>query len=252
MRSLRVARRMMTGIALVVAQVAAAQQSSPPVALRDAPRVITSASGEARVVPDRATIAIGVSTRGRTAAQASADNARRQRAVIDTLRAMGISNEDYSTSDFSVFPEEVMNPARSDTVPRVLAYRVSNTIRVEVRKLEQIGSLLDAALAKGANGVNSLQFFSSRADSGRRVALAAAAQRARGDAEALACAVGGHLGELIEMSTSPVYSPRPSMMMREAGMAGGGTPINPGEQSMNVSVVAQWSLVSGVGTCSKH
>jgi uncharacterized protein YggE len=227
----------------------AAAQTGAAISPSEIPRIVTSAVGETRVTPDRATIAIGVSTRGRTAAQASADNARRQRAVIDTLKAMGIANEDYSTADFSVFPEEIINPARGDTVPRITGYRVSNTIRVEVRRIEQIGALLDAALAKGANGINSLQFFSSKADSSRRLALASAAHRARDDAEALACATGGHLGELLEMSTSPAYSPRPMAMMRAADVQGGSTPINPGEQVVSVSVVAQWRHVSGAIYC---
>ncbi len=250
MRFFRVIRHAVPAVVFLAGCLAAAQTGaavSPP----EVPRIVTSAMGEARVTPDRATIAIGVSTRGRTAAQASADNARRQRAVIDTLRAMGIAGEDYSTANFSVFPEEIFNPARTDTVDRIVGYRVSNTIRVEVRKLEQIGALLDAALAKGANSINSLQFFSSKADSGRRMALAVAAQRARGDAEALACASGGRLGELLEISTSTGYSPSPPLAaMRAEARIGGATPIGAGEQVISVSVMARWRFVSGSTSCS--
>ena len=133
--------------------------------------IVTSAAGESRVTPDRATIFIGVQTRAASAAQASADNARRQRAVLDTLRALGIPGEHLSTIDFSVTPEQNYNPQGGDRTPRITGYTVSNTVRVEVEKVDQIGKLIDAALAKGANGINSLQFSSSNADPARRTAL---------------------------------------------------------------------------------
>ena len=51
--------------------------------------------------------------------------------------------------------------------------------------------MLDAALANGANQINSLDFFASNADSARHEALGQAVVRARADAEASARAAGG-------------------------------------------------------------
>lgn len=225
-----------------------AQQSVPGADTTDRlPEVVTSAQGETRVTPDRATISIGVQTRARTAAEASAENARKQRAVIDTLRAMGIPPEHLSTAEYNVYPEQVFNPERGDKAPRITGYNVTNTVRAEIRKIDQIGRLVDAALAKGANGINSLQFYASNLDQARRSALAAAMARARGDAQALAQAAGGRLGTVLDvssvMSTEP---PRPVPMAMERSMAADApTPIVAGQQTVIVVVTARFRLVTG-------
>ena len=114
-----------------------------------------------------------------------ADNARRQRAILDTLRALGLAGDRVSTMNYNVSPEMQYSP-NGQTPPKVTGYTVTNTVRAEVRRLDDVGRVIDAALAKGANEISSLQFFSSKADSARRAALAAAVADARADAEALA------------------------------------------------------------------
>lgn len=204
------------------------------------PQIVTSGVGEARVAPDRATILIGVQSRASTAAAASADNARRQRAILDTLRAIGLPSDQLSTVNYNVSPE-MQYP--NGGPPRVTGYIVSNNVRVELRRLEDIGRVIDAALGKGANEISSLQFSSSKADSVRRAALAGAVSRARADAEALARAAGGSLGPLIELSTNS-SPPRPMMQTFVAtAMPAARTPIEPGEQTISATVTARWAFV---------
>ena len=89
---------------------AAAAAQGLPSTLVTVPQVATSAVGEVRVVPDRATIFIGVESRAATAAAASAANARQMRAVMDAVRALGIGAPQMSTSEYSVYPEQVFEP----------------------------------------------------------------------------------------------------------------------------------------------
>lgn len=204
-------------------------------------QVVTTGMGEARVSPDRATIFVGVQSRAATAAVAGADNARRQKAILDTLRAMGLSSDQLSTINYSVSPEMQYNP--NGGTPRVTGYVVSNNVRVEVHRLDDIGRYIDAVLAKGANEISSLQFMSSKADSARRAALGEAVAHARADAEALAKAAGGSLGPLIEVSTtsSPI---RPMMeVAMRSSVAGQRTPIEPGEQTVSAMVTARWAFI---------
>lgn len=226
--------------ALCLMQGTAAAQV-PGSASAPAPRIITSGSGEARVSPDKATIFIGVQSRASTAASAASTNARRQRAVLDTLRAMGLTSAQLSTVNYSVSPE--MQYDQNTRTSRVVGYTVSNNVRVQVNQLDEVGRIIDAALAKGANEISSLQFASSKADSARRAALSDAVADARADAEALARAAGGTLGDLIELSTtsSPI---RPYAEMAMAKVAAAApTPIEPGEQTISASVTAQWAFV---------
>ena len=207
--------------------------------------ISTSATGEARYIPDRASISMGVQTRALTAAKASADNAVKQRAVFDAIRALGIAADQISTENFSLNAEQVYNPQAGDKAPKITGYVATNTVRVEVKKVDQVGTLIDAAIAKGANDISSLDFHSSAPDSLRRVALADAYKQAAADATVLAQAAGGSLGELIELSTgNSAEGPIPRVM--SFAKAPSTTPISVGEQGANAVVMARWRFITGV------
>jgi uncharacterized protein YggE len=225
----------------------AAQQGAPPSRGWQGSDIVTSATGEARVTPDRAQIFLGVQTRAATAAQAGADNARKTRAVIDAVKARGIPAEQIATSEYNLYPEydHREQPREGPQTPRVIGYVANNTVRVEVRRLDQVGAIIDAALAAGANMVNTIQFFASNVDAARRAALAEAVARARGDAEALAKAAGGSLGVLLELNTQsppvrPMYRER-AIQLQSAG-ADVQTPIEPGQQTLTVWVSGRWQF----------
>lgn len=212
----------------------------PLAATAGPPQIATSASGEARLPPDRANILIGVQTRAATAAAAARDNNARQQAVIAATVAAGIAREQISTENYNVYAETRADRAGQN--PTVVGYVVSNVVRVEVRRTEQVGPVIDAALAKGANQINGLEFFSSNTDTGRRQALTEAIGKARGDAEAMARAAGGHLGQLLELSTEDT-GPVPMYRSRQLDKAAMATPIEPGELTLRVAVSARWQFV---------
>ena len=211
------------------------------------PEIVTSAEGEAQYTPDRAHIYIGVQTRAKTAKEAGAVNAKKQEAVMAAIQSLGIEKDRISTVNYSVYPEQQYNPQQGDKEPKIIGYNVSNTVRVDIHDISKVGAVIDTALSKGANNINSLDFYASSQDSTRRAALAEAVQRAHGDAEALARGAGGQLGELIELSSAPVYNPPrpvPYMAMARAE-ATSATPVNPGEQTLTVTVTARWKFVAG-------
>ena len=206
------------------------------------PSISTSGSGEASATPDRAVIYIAVQTRAPTASAAAADNARRVRAVMDTLRAIGLSSNEIETASYNVSPE-MSYPTTGSQTPRVVAYSVANSLLVRLRRIDDVGRVIDAALAKGANEISSLQFSSSKADSVRSVALAAAVADARAQAEAMARAAGGSLGPLLELSTSVPIRPVPLVQTFAARAVA--TPITPGEQTVSAMVTGRWAFLPG-------
>jgi hypothetical protein len=215
-------------------------QSAVPDSSR--PEIVTSAIGEATLVPDRAAVYVGVQTRAATAAAAARDNATRQRAVIEAIAAVGVPRDQISTESYSVAPDGRFDPTTQKTT--ITGYVVSNVVRVELRRIDQVAAVLDAALAKGANQINSLDFFASNADSARHGALLQAISRARADAEVMANAAGGTLGSLLELSTNS-EGPRPVYRMQvNAGLAASATPIEPGQQRVQASVSARWRFVA--------
>ena len=230
-----------------------AQQSSPPVspmasvdAAAEPPQIATSAIGESRLVPDRALIDIGVQTRAATAEQAAAENARRVQAVLAALRALGLSSEQLTTVNYSVYPETRYDERQGDREPRVIGYNVVNSVRAEVQRQEQVGPVIDAALKAGANVINSLSFYASDPAPARREAMVRAVEKARADAEVLARAAGGSLGRLLELVTTEAPGfPQPMLRRGGVGMAAAEmaqTSIEPGRQTITVVVSARWEF----------
>jgi len=235
-------------LSLIVAcasSMGAATSSAQSVAgLSPTPSIVTSGTGEAKVTPDRAAVMVNVQTRAATAAAAAAENARRTTAVLDAIGKLGLPKSQLTTEGYSVNPEMVYG---SGQTPRVTGYVVTNTVRAETRRPEQAGAIIDAALGAGANVINGLSFYASSIDEPRREAIAAAVASARADAEAMARAAGGSLGDLIELSTQgPTIPPRPmydmAVMARKADAAP--TPVNPGEQTVSVFVSARWRFIA--------
>jgi len=228
----------------VVAPLTAQSQDSR--ATNDAiPQIAVTGRGEVKVSPDRATIQVSVQTRATTAAAAAAENATKQQSVLAALRALGLGSDQLSTINYNVYPEQRYEQGKE---PVVVAYNVTNTILVDVRKLTQVGPVIDAALSHGANMITSLQFYASNTETARRSAIATAIEKARADADAAARAAHGSLGTLLEINIG-AYSPpppRPMMMSRVAGVAQmDATPINAGEETLSVEVSTRWRFVPG-------
>lgn len=207
------------------------------------PQISVSGRGEIKVSPDRATIQISVQTRASTAAAAAAENANKQQSVLAALRTLGLGNDQLSTINYNVYPEQRYEQGKE---PVIVAYNVTNTILVDVRKLNQVGPVIDAALAHGANMIASLQFYASNTEIARRSAISIAIEKARADAEAAARAARGSLGTLLGIDIS-AYSPPPPrpMMMMAKGAAQADTPINPGEETLSVEVNTRWRFIPG-------
>jgi uncharacterized protein YggE len=238
--------RWIAGALLVAVQggVSQAQDPQRPIV----PQIVTTGHGEVRVAPDRATISIGVQTRATTAAEASAQNSRKQRAIIEAIKAKGVPAEQISTSSFNVIPETRYD-REGQAVPRTLSYLVSNIVTVELRRTDLVGPVIDAALGSGANQIHSLNFGVASADSARRAALAIAVGRARADADVMARAAGGTLGSLIELTATEFYSPppRPMVMSMKAAEADASVPVEPGQESIRANVAARWQFLPASG-----
>lgn len=216
--------------------VAQTSQLQPP------PQILTSATGEVTIVPDRGQIFFSVEKRSATAAAAGAENARLQTAVIAAIRAKGVLPEHITTSGYSVGPEEQYTNGQR----KVTGYVARNSVVVDVQRIEQMGSLIDAALSAGANGIGGLRYYSTRFDAARRSALESAVSKAKSDAEVMARAAGGSLGTPLELSAIDVGLPRPmydTMLTSRAMAASAETPVSVGEQKVTVTVTTRWLFV---------
>lgn len=210
------------------------------------PSISVSAQGSTRITPDRATIQIGVLSRGASASAASAENARVAQRIIAAIKAVGIGADQISTVNYSVNPEYRHIENRS---PEITGYTVHNTVVVDVRQIDQVGRVIDASLGAGANMINSLDFYASNTEEARRAALAAAVEKARMDAQVIARAAGGTLGGLAEASVGaymiPMRRENVQMMRGDVAMAAPPTPVEPGTELLSVQVMTRWYFIGG-------
>ncbi len=209
------------------------------------PREITpiiSASGEGRreVAPDKATIVLGVQTRAKTPAVAASANADRMTAIRTALTRMGIPERDIMTARYSVHFEHGRTEADTQ-------YVANNMVTVVTRQLDQVGRIIDTGLGAGANNINSLQYDLSDRGPAQSQALAEAVTNARRQAEIMAEAAGGRLGELVELGTQPVeYRPfYAGDMMARAQMSAAPTPISPSDVTVTATVHGRWRFIPG-------
>jgi len=235
---MRLTKLIIPALSAFVAPVGAQQSDN----IAATPAISVASRGEVKVSPDRATIQIAVQTKGETAAAAASENAKKQKAVIDALRALGLGDKDISTSGYNVYPEQRYEPNKD---PVISGYNVTNTLTVDLKSVSLVGRVIDAALGNGANMINSLQFYASNVESARRDAIAAAVRKARADAEAAAKAAGGNIGDLLELSIGAYYppQPRPIIAMRAQAAAATDTPIAGGDETVAVEITTRWKFV---------
>jgi uncharacterized protein YggE len=206
-----------------------------------------------RIAPTYAVVAIGITTRENAAVNAAAENARKVEAVTRALRSAGLSEKEVATSGYRLEQNYVY--PRDGQAPQPAGFSANTTIRAEVRRLENLGKVIDAAIAGGATGVSAVQFLTSNTEDPRRSAMAEAVRQARADAEVIAKAAGGSLGRLIALNSGGVTQPgsRDMYSVQLASVTAGGslspapppTNIMPGELNVTAQVFGRWEFVPG-------
>lgn len=224
----------------VLTSVAAAQgRETTSSASVSSPQIATNGRGEVRVAPDLARLQITVETRSSSANAAAADNAARLARTVAAVRAAGIDSAQISTSGYSVSTDY-------DSKNRPSGFIVRNGLRVEVRRIADVGKIIDAALSAGATQVNGVQFLRSNVQESRRSALTLAVAEARRDAEVLAQAAGGTLGKLIYLTSGFATLPQPFDFQTTgvlASLESGGTRIMPGDLTVTAVANAVWQFL---------
>lgn len=216
-----------------------------PVPNAHAPEIVSLGRGDTTIAPTSAAFSVSVTTRGASAAQAAAENAKRLESTLSWLRSSGLAPADITTAGYSV--GQYYDEQRDKRTPAGFVAR--NTVRVEVRRLDDLGKVIDAALTGGATEISAPQFLSTNISQARRTSLAEALREARSDAEAIARAAGGTLGRLIS-ATSGVSSPMFRDSYGEVMLTSGGAPrvptnIMPRDLSVAAQVTARWEFIPG-------
>lgn len=213
--------------------VAQQQPSEPPA------RIIVTGEGSVTVPPDYAEIVAGATTRGKTVKEASDANTRLMTAVNGVLHAAGIDAKDIQTSRFAVQP--VYGPHEPNVEPRISGFTVSNLVSVKVRRIGDLGDILDKLISAGATDLGNVQFLHSDASKMLDQARAAAIADARRKAELYAQAAGLRLGGVAWVTEEQAYAPSPLGASRLFSAAAP-VPIAAGENTLRARVTVGFEI----------
>jgi hypothetical protein len=159
--------------------------------------ISVTGTGVTEIAPDLATLSIGVTTQGETAAAALSANNEALAAVMARLTAAGIEGPDMQTSNLSISPNWT---GYDSSTPTISGYVAMNMLTIRVRALDSLGAVMDAAVADGANTVNGLTFGLADPAPALNAAREEAVADARARAEHLAAAAGVTLGRIVTIS----------------------------------------------------
>ncbi len=158
--------------------------------------VTVSGSDSVVATPDMAELSIGVRVQNEKASEAQREAAETVEAVKKAVVALGVPEEDVSTSSLYLNPRYDWSSS-SETI---VGYEMSVTLAVKNLPVAQVGAVVTAATAAGANTVGNASYYCSDYDALYRQALTSALSMARGKAEALAKAEGGALGDALSVT----------------------------------------------------
>jgi uncharacterized protein YggE len=223
-----------------------------------------TAEGRSNRVPDLAVFSSGVVTNGVTAAEALGANSRQMDRVVAALKRSGIADRDIQTSAISLSPrwnnpeveaQRIARETRQPYVPpteppRIIGYEARNSVQVRVRRLGEMGKIIDTLVAAGANEVNGPSFTlddqKTAMDEARIEAVAVGRERA----ELYAKAAGMRVVRLLSMSEGGGYYPVQQIFVSGMRAERGGAPppppppapVSPGELTLGTSLSMQFEL----------
>lgn len=218
-----------------------------PAAALAEPGPTISASGTAQEsrTPDQAEVSVGVQATGKTSAEAQDALNKAMDKVVIAVKATGLAGLVVQTQGVSLQPEYEDTGSRRQ--PRITGYRASNTIRARTSQVDKVGTLLDIAVAAGANQIWGISFSLKDSAAARRDAIIAATADAKARAQAIADGLGVKLGSVLHATTGaaqvrPFFSRQMEMADRGFSAAAAASPVEAGEVTVSADVTVEFAI----------
>jgi len=190
--------------------------------------------GEVQVVPDMARLTVEVRREGEDAAALKRELDDVTAAILELTDELDIERRDVTAAAVNVYPR--YRRREDEQVPAgVIARR---TVEVTLRNLEDLGTLINGALTRGANGVNGVALDASNRPELERQALDLAIDDAVRTARQMAERFEVGLGPLVDASSSS-HSVEPMRMMESRSDTDS---FRPGEMSIRRDVQATFGI----------
>ncbi|GAB2620915.1 SIMPL domain-containing protein [Novilysobacter erysipheiresistens] len=224
-----------------VAMPAAAQIVTSAPVTTDGTLLSVSAEAETTRVPDIAHLSTGVVTQAADAKAAMQANAEQMTRVVAAIRKAGIAERDIQTSGVNLNPQYRYE---ENQPPTITGYEARNTVNITVRDIGELGGILDALVAVGANQIHGPSFAVDDKESAYDEARRAAIEKAQSRAAMYAKTLGMRVRRIVSISegNGGFSPPVPMMAMARMEKASADTPIAPGESTLSVNLDVVFEL----------
>jgi uncharacterized protein len=224
-------QRLISAICLVLLPATAVCQTE------EQPRTqVVTMTGEATIrrAPDLGFVLVTVETRAANPQEAQRRNAQAMANVQEKLSGAGVPAENMRTVGFDLRHE-------IDWVDRrrvIRGYLAKNTIEVRVDRIQEIGALIDVAVAAGATEIGGVNFDLKDRLAAEREALRQAVRHALSRAQAAAEGAETSILRVLTIEeAAPMRPPVPLRMAAEAPAEGAfEVPIAPGELQIRATI----------------
>jgi uncharacterized protein len=216
------------------------------VPLKDSvPSITTNGVASTEVVPDIATISLGVDTERPKAADAARDNALAAQAIVGEIKAQGIEAKDIKTPSVTLSPvyDEVRDASGYVTKRTLRGYAARNALSVRIRDVAKAGVLAGQLMDKGANRFFGIEFDYTQKEAKYEALRGDAVRDALRKANSYVNGLGLKLGRVLEIATKATYPANAGMPVdalaakREASV-----PVEPGTEVLRTEVQVTWEL----------
>ncbi|MDN4607866.1 SIMPL domain-containing protein [Sporosarcina highlanderae] len=205
--------------------------------VKQSSRLITViGNGEVAVVPDIAKIQLEINTHNVELHEAQQENAALMNQVIQALYQLGIPRENIQTVSYSIFPR--YDYIDGEQIFR--GYEVTNAIAVTLSDIQQVGTVIDTAVASGANRVSNVQFSVENAEPHKQAAIVKALQDAQVKARTIANTLHLQIDPEPINVTELTGGEEPPVAFMSVNMAVSGTPIEGGQISIRSTIRVQY------------
>ncbi len=205
--------------------------------------ILVSGYGLSTNSPDKVTISFGVETENPDAKIAQSENAALMENVVAALKNAGIKDSNIQTTGYNISSYVIGDYNPGKWANGTTVYKVTNTVQIISYDVDKAGSYIDAAVAAGANSVNSLQFGLSdeKLIIERNAAILSAVKSARADADSVSSALGLKISGTgtinVGQSYTPVsYTNMDVSLLKTEAAAGTRTTIESGEIKTTATV----------------
>ncbi|HUZ02959.1 MAG TPA: SIMPL domain-containing protein [Thermomicrobiaceae bacterium] len=196
--------------------------------------ITVQGTGQVAIAPDTAQVELGVQEQNADLATAQQAVNQKLTAVLAALKGAGIPANQIRTTNYSI------NVDRKDPTTPPTGYQVISTVQVTVQPVDKVGSIIDTAVAQGANVVYGIQFVLQNQDAAVKQARDLAMQDAHNRATQLAQLGNVSLGQPLTISEGAGTTPIRTDVSAAAGSVA--TPIQPGQNLVTVQVTVSYAI----------